>query len=323
MSNPNPSEHETAVNEAETRHGNTPGGSEQAGDVTSHERCSSCGSTGACTCKDPQDGAQLVYALGRLTYDFANRGNLDSFRQHMRDGTDPTNPVQLLAYLEENPWESSDVLWVLDLDGEPIYAIQPGGAFAADTYARLRRFLKEQLTEGVERISIPGVIVGQTTLMMGEVVPTLLPHLRGMYSWTTKALVKRLSEADGRERGTGKKSAGSQHATAIQNFLERVYFEFRSLGQQAQDRALNYAATNAFAISKVFESAAADEMELDTVSVERSPIFVPKTNCWDVKLVFFDPAKQLERARKVYRLTVDVRGIEPVIRDQIRSWSAR
>jgi hypothetical protein len=143
-----------------------------------------------------------------------------------------------------------------------------------------------------------------------------------MYSWTTKALFERFKEAASEDKGE-KKDSNFQSGPAAQNFLERVYFEFRNLGLEPEHRAINYAATNAFAVSKVFESAMGEEMELDTVSVDRSPIVFPNSDCWDVKLVFFDPQRQLERARKVYRITVDVSGIEPVIRDQARSWSIR
>jgi hypothetical protein len=50
------------------------------------------------------------------------------------------------------------ITWTLNHDATPLYAIQPLGAFAADAYKILVGFLRDQLEEGVEVISIPGVI---------------------------------------------------------------------------------------------------------------------------------------------------------------------
>ena len=40
-------------------------------------------------------------------------------------------------------------------------------------------------------------------------------------------------------------------AASVENFLNRVYYEFRNLGVTPQERALNYSATNAFQVSQV------------------------------------------------------------------------
>jgi hypothetical protein len=79
---------------------------------------------------------------------------------------------------------------VLHLDQTAIYAIKVDSPFGAQIAERFRQFLKEQLEEGVERISVPGRIVGTTRLFTGQVVPVIHPVLRGMYSWTIEALVK-------------------------------------------------------------------------------------------------------------------------------------
>ena len=76
-------------------------------------------------------------------------------------------------------------------------------------------------------------------------------------------------------------------------------------------------------VVNVFESALREEMELDIIEVERSPICRPDSDCWDVKLTFFDPRRQFERARRVYRFTVDVSDVCPVTVGKVRSWSVR
>ncbi len=94
----------------------------------------------------------------------------------------------------------------------------------------------------------------------------------------------------------------------------------RNLGQTSRDRALNFAATNAFQAVSVFSSAIADGRELDTIQVEKSPYCRLNSDCWDVKLKFFDPENS-RRARKVFRFTVDVADWIPVTLGKVKSWS--
>jgi hypothetical protein len=109
----------------------------------------------------------------------------------------------------------------------------------------------------------------------------------------------------------------------MQNFLERIYFEVRNLGQTPQERALNFAATNAFNLERVFESAASRRLQLDEIGIDRSPICRPDSECWDVRLIFFDPNNALGAARTAYRFTVDVSDVVPVLVGRVRSWAVR
>ena len=283
-------------------------------------------SPSACACGCPGKApAQFAYALGELYFDFGTEARRDSILQQMGPGGNPYDPRQLLAYLENNPWDAASVIWTLRLDQTPIYAVQPRGSFGSDGYQRLRRFLGEQVTDGVERISVPGVIGGRTTLFTGETVPVIWPEIRGMYSWTTNALLKAVTSVSPPADNVGEKEKKDyvEKTQPTRNFLERVYFELRNLGTTPEHRALNFAATNAFSIHKIFEAALKDQMELDQFGVERSPICRPESDCWDVKLVFFDPRKVFEQARKVYRATIDVSDVVPVTVGPVRSWSIR
>jgi cyanobactin maturation PatA/PatG family protease len=230
----------------------------------------------------------------------------------------------MLAHFGRNPWSAASVIWTLNLDATPIYAIQPSGPFAAEAYERLRRFLNEQLTEGVEMVCIPGWIKGSSRLLSGQPIPMIQPEVSGMASWTTSALVEAavgaLPPKDAAER---EKQTYAQRSEGVRNFLQRIYHEVRNLGLISQDRALNFVATNALMVAKIFESALKNGMDLDTISVERSPICRPDSDCWDVKLTFFNPAKLLEQARKVYRFTVDVSDVVPVVLGPHRSWFVR
>lgn len=279
----------------------------------------------ACSCGGGNSTpTQLVYALGQLGYDFGTEARRDSIQQHMGEGANPHDPQQLRAYLDENPWDAAALIWTLSLDATPIYAIQPQGAYADRAYERLVQFLREQLTEGVERISVPGVIVGQVMLMSGQVVPVILPTLRCMYSWTTAALIEAVCGSPPAESASEQnREAYGERSRSVVNFLERVYYELRNLGITPQERAINYSATNALNVERIFESAIRDEMDLDTIEVERSPLGRPGSECWDVKLTFFNPQKVFEQARKVYRFTVDVSDVCPVSVGRVRSWFVR
>ena len=236
----------------------------------------------------------------------------------------PYDTNQFLVYLEQNPWDAASVIWTLSLDATPIYAILPLGSFAADAYQKLRQFLRERLVEGVERVSIPGVIVGQVRLLNGQNVPAVQPEIRGMFSWTTGALVEAVvGKPLAATASEQEKSAHAEKSRKVDNFLDRVYFELRNLGLTPQDRAINYAATNAFNIERIYESAVKEDMDLDDIEVERSAICRPDSDCWDVKLLFFFPDRQVQTVRKAYRFTVDVSDVVPVTVGPVRSWFVR
>jgi len=155
--------------------------------------------------------------------------------------------------------------------------------------------------------------MGQVMLMSGQVVPVILPTLRCMYSWTTSALIEAVC-------GSAPDESAAQ---GVANFLERVYYELRNLGITPQERAINDAATNAFNAARIFEAALREEMDLDTIEVEPSPLCRPGSECWDVKLTFFNPRRVFEQARKCYRFTVDVSDVCPVSVGRARSWFVR
>jgi len=63
-------------------------------------------------------------------------------------------------------------------------------------------------------------------------------------------------------------------------------------------------------------------MLLDQIEVVRSPICREGSDCWDVKLFFFNPTKVFEQARWVSRFTVDVIDA-PVMVGDVRAWYVR
>ena len=262
----------------------------------------------------------LVYTLGLIKFDFGTDARHDAFVQ--AGLANPHDARQLLAHLAD-PEHQYDVLgltWTLTQEDTAIYAIQPAGAFAADTHRRLRECVREQIEEGVTQISIPGRLTGTTRLMNGHEVPVISPDIRGMYSWSTPALIDAVLRPSPTATDAEKETY-RQHQEEISNFLDHVYYDLRNLGLSPQERALNFAATNLYQVSEVYREAIKHKLRLDKIEVERSAISRPNSECWDVKLTLFDPKQRQERARDVYRLTVDVSEVIPVTIGKLRHWS--
>ena len=282
---------------------------------------------------DAPDGQNMVYALGNLSYDFGTEARRDSFKQLMppveiNGDVVPPNPYdarQLVAYLGENTSEARALTWTLNIELTPVYALEPTGAFGADLYRRLVEILAaEILSEGeedhVQRVSIPGRLTGNTVrLFSGQVVPVLqLENPRGIYGWKHNALVAQAAQAV-----SGRASATADLLTIQNNlraFLDRVYYDLRNLGILSSDRAINFAATNAFQAAVVFSEALGGGMQLESIETEMSPFARADADAWDVKMKFFDP-ENTRRARRVYRFTVDVSELMPVTLGQVRSWT--
>ena len=274
----------------------------------------------------------LVYALGTLGYDFGSEARRDSFKQLMPamtiDNTAiPANPYdarQMVDYLGDNLSEAKALIWTLNLELTPIYAIEPVGGFARDAYSVLQELLSGQIQaedneEFIQRVSIPGILSGRSVkLFSGQVVPVIEVHnIRGLYGWKVNNLV---TAAIDTIRATATDAQEDAIRRTLSSFLNRIYYDLRNLGTTSQDRALNFAATNAFQAASTFAQAVAEGMELDSITVEKSPFCRMDSDCWDVKLKFFDPENS-RRAKKVFRFTIDVSDIIPVTLGEVRSWS--
>ena len=252
-----------------------------------------------------------VYAIGRVGYDFGTEARRDSFLQAM--GAEVITPQNLLTYLkeEENAHEASRVTWTLMMESTPIYAIQAAGPYAHVANKRLVRFLENHVQGQADLSSIPGFIAGTTTLMAGQTVPVIMPVVRGMYNWTTTSLIAAVLGAE----------PPVERKESLQNFLDRVYYEFKNLGVKPEDRAINYAGTNLFQAQEVFEKASAHSLQLQAINVAPSMVCRPESECYDVQLRFFDPTAVLTKARRLFLYTVDVSDVIPVSVGKVRTWT--
>src|SRR4051812_5467404 len=72
----------------------------------------------------PGGSGDLVYALGMIGYDIPTRSRRASLHQRMGD-PGPDDAVALLAHLDKYPHDAAAVQWTLNLQGMPIYVIEP------------------------------------------------------------------------------------------------------------------------------------------------------------------------------------------------------
>ena len=112
----------------------------------------------------------------------------------------------------------------------------------------------------------------------------------------------------------GGEFAQQQVQQTVRSYLDKIYYQLRNLGQSSPDRALNYAATNAFSFAEAVAQGMMSSTNLpggqsiytlDTISVSKSPYCRIDSDCWDVQVTFFDPEND-RRARSVYLYTIDV-----------------
>ena len=241
----------------------------------------------------------LVFALGQIGYDLISEARRDSIRQHMGGtGGNPSDASQMLGYLKENPWEAASIVWTLRFDQTPLYAIVPAGPFAARIYDLLREFLDEQ-AQGRSRWSrSPGGWPARCALFNGQVVPAVIPELRGMYSWTTDALVKavvgdrRRSSPAERRRGVRPPRQGRGRPRVPPESLPRAAqprIDRRGARRELRgDQRLRGRRRSS-------NRPSGNRWSLDTIEVERSPICRPDSDCWDVKIHFFYPSARCRR----------------------------
>ena len=214
-----------------------------------------------------------IFAIGNIGFDFGTEAGRDAFRQLMKrvetTGKPPVslppNPydvIQLVDYLDgtgypqPHKYDSTKLIWTLNLDATPIYAIEAELAYAEDVYEVLRSALRNQALPTadenyVSRVSIPGVLTGKTRrLFSGQIVPVVIAQPRGLYTWNETALVDQIVQG---VLDAQPDTSEDFLRLTIRNFLDKIYYQLRNLGQTSSDRALNYSATNAFIFAEVVQ----------------------------------------------------------------------
>jgi hypothetical protein len=305
----------------------------------------------------PYRPGDLIYALGTLDYDFGSEAHRDFLVQYLRP-TSPFDREGLMAHLAQNPLDAEWLTWIVKVDGVPICALDPSPAYGRVVYAWLRDVFahpghehvpeETDSTHDVEMlVSLPGTIVGRVGLASGQVVPLVDPKVGGLFAWEQGAIERTILQ--------GTKVDKEVHRTILQHvdlFQRNAARELRNVGRAPRERALNFAVTTAFqytedlamsflrtqeqARSAQQGSPAREELatlrqvwqekgslELSHIDVQPSPICRPDSggNCWDIKLVLFDPAAGATRSGVVYHFTVDISSPLPVVIGEMQQWS--
>ncbi|MEU9736915.1 hypothetical protein AB0E07_36470, partial [Streptomyces sp. NPDC048002] len=176
----------------------------------------------------------------------------------------------------------------------------------------------------VSRVSVPGVLTDRTVrLFSGQVVPVVEVRSRGLYTWNEHVFTQAVLSALKKDLAQRKvKIDQPAPEKTIRAFLDKIYWQFRNLGQSSADRALNFAGTNAFEVGKEMAEGmlAANQVpgsdekhlySLDTITVSKSPFCRPGSDCQDVVITFFDPEND-RRAKLSFLFTYDVSDDLPV-----------
>jgi cyanobactin maturation PatA/PatG family protease len=279
--------------------------------------CGCGGKSGDCGCSG-QTKPQLAYAIGRLGVSFISQARRDAIWRNVNGSYSgdlkPITDEALATLFREQPFQAQSVIWTLSRTEVPMYAIVPAGAFAAEVYKWL---VAEWADKEVEFIAVPGVVAGEVTLYDGQTVPVLVPDLRGMYSWQTRAYVQALTA----ERKKAAPELSDQAiSTEMDRFFGKIYFSIRNRGLLPEERALNAAATNAFNFSSIIVEVGQEGLTLRDISVERSPLNRPGSDYYDVLLTFFNPRDRQGQAPLRARFTIDVSDTVPVMIGEPVTW---
>lgn len=279
-------------------------------------------------------------------------------RGNMVIPANPYDPRQLSAFLSEQPWFSDKLYWICKHENMPIYALEAEPAAgmawgAAPTVnkdgkvtgfeqlhppvsvvhktfrdALLGQALVPDDPSYISRVSVPGRMTGRTVrLFSGQVLPVVTVQAGGLYTWSEAALIESLvTEIDAKRDATLGPAADPRSVRLIlRAFLDKVYYQFRNLGQSGPDRALNYAATNAFSLVSELangflsgeiiprqEGQASPLYALHDITVQKSQYTRHDSECYDVVITFFDPTND-RQAKVAYLTPVDVTAVLPVV----------
>ena len=304
-----------------------------------------------------------VFVIGSIGHDFGTEANRDGFVTQMPNPpgehvlpANPYDPVQLHDFLAVNPWYSDKLTWLCKHESMPIYALEAEVPFGMDwgstptsnsrgvvsldftyppvsiVHKTFRDALKGQALDPadanyVSRVSLPGWRTNRTVrLFSGQVLPVVTVQAAGLFTWNETALINSLVGEINVQRGAsvGDPVEVETVKLILRAFLDKVYYQFRNLGQSGADRAINYAATNAFSLVSELANGflsgrltprRPDEFQalyaLDDISVQPSQYSRIDSECYDVIITFFDPTND-RQSRVAYLYVIDVTEVLPV-----------
>ena len=231
----------------------------------SQQACSCGKGEGACTCGGSQL-PQLVFALGALWFDFGTEARYDALVQQIGDPVRANNPAELFRFFAPKPSFHRGHHFHPHAGSNPALCDPAGRTLCR---AGLQRNAGSPRGFARRRCNPRATCINSwdhcrsARLLNGMTVPVVYPDLRGMYRWQSQELIAAAKAAVGKDVASD---------DDIFNFLNRVYYELRNLGLAPQERALNFAATNAYQTQTAFAESAGQKLALDTINVIKSPI---------------------------------------------------
>jgi len=321
-----------------------------------------CGCGGAKAVGATQS-VQRVFALGQIGYDFGTEARRDSILQFLPKQK-PDQDLTALLLDELGPDVNGDgnvdvqpeaerVIWTLNLDQTPLYAIRPAGAFAFNGYAQIIKAFKAQHMPmppvpppppkkgkqsdadkpqpPVTLFSVAGVVSGSVRLMSGETIPVIVPSSRGLIYWDVgKTLDAFMTETAGLPADNPTKQLFDRQRAdfdrrltrSLGDFKDLMTRKYRNLGILGRERALNFAATSAFRAFEVLRQIVLLDLVLDDVAVLKSPACRAGSECYDVQIKAFRES-DVTAALRVFQFTLDVSDTIPVNIGETAVWSER
>ena len=276
-----------------------------------------------------------VFAVGNIGFDYGTEPRRDTFRQLMPRVADDGSPPRLMApnpndteqlanYLNANPNESVKLIWTLNHDLTPVYAIEAEATYADHVYSLLRTALEYQALAAndekfISRVSLPGVLTARTVrLFSGQVVPVVLAQPRGLRLWKEAAVLAAVMDTV--DQASLKVDRARARRT-VRQMLDKMYEQLRNMGTAPPDRAINFMATNTLGFAEgiaqgllsgeAVDGDSTNLYSLDSISAVKSPYRRVDSDCWDVQVSFFDPENE-DRSRVVFQTTIDVSDELPV-----------
>ena len=321
--------------------------------------------------------AQLVNAIGQPSYDFGARNNLDTFTALMKtwydnlpkvtnsNGKDepgalakeltdsPHDHKSMVAFLlftdasgsQVNIFMTSQLIWLLNVNATPMYAISPRlASFSDPIYLTMATFLADnvgidytiymdytkKLSNGtvnpgaalpkglfvdnkdqddVMRMVLPGYISGESKLMNQNYVEAVTPVAYGLKDWTLNALLKSMGIEE------------TKLKEQLVSILNRLYVTTLNRGKSPDDRALNYSLYNILELTDIVKRATKKNLQLSGQRVVPSKIERQNSIVREVQLTFFDPT-DTRKASTTYSMQVDVSGVTPIMIGEVQEWFA-
>ena len=255
----------------------------------------------------------FVFALGSVGFEIPTDLAYEALEQDRKSvGIEGSvaDAAVMGRLLAERPSLAERLTWLLQANGNPIYALEPEGPLAAEIYSNLAEILTAQVLGEVDTISIPGLrLSSMRTLRDGTRVPRVVMEvMRGLYAWTVESSVAR----------TGIDVESSEILLSI---LRKIKDESRNDGAGGPYRTLNYLLANPVQLTMSAVIAQREGFTFGGLNIIRSTFSRPYSECWDIELAFVDTENEF-RAGLIHRHTVDVADILPVSVGTLKTWRA-